>query len=124
MSKYWDFSDIKKWKWQDHPHGATIPEAGTSDRYVTGGWRSIRPILDLEKCIHCFFCFIYCPDSSVVVVDEKMTGFNLQHCKGCGICAVECPKDAISMVSEAEAQELEKCLLVVKDDGVSEEKGA
>lgn len=124
MSK-WDFSRIKEWTWREHPHGATIPEGGTADYYETGGWRSIRPVLDKEKCINCFFCFIYCPDSAVVVEKGEMTGFNLKHCKGCGICANECPKDAISMISEAEALEREKCLLPEEAAGeAKEEKGA
>lgn len=123
MTKYWDFSRIKEWSWREHPLGAVIPEAGTSDRYVTGGWRSIRPVLDKDACINCFFCFIYCPDSAVMVAEEKVAGFDLQHCKGCGICAQECPKSAITMVNEAEAQGLERCLLA-GDAASGEAKGA
>lgn len=123
MGKHWDFTKIKEWNWRQHPLGAVIPEAGTADRYETGGWRSLRPILDREKCIDCFFCFIYCPDSSVMVFDGKMTGFDLQHCKGCGICAHECPKDAIAMINEAEAQGLEQCVLT-GNEKAGEEKGA
>ena len=111
MAKQWDFSRIREWGWREHPVGPVIPEPGTADRYETGGWRSLRPILSPEKCVHCFTCFIYCPDSAIVVSAEKMKGFNLRHCKGCGICARECPKDAIHMVNEAEARGLEKCLL-------------
>jgi Pyruvate/2-oxoacid:ferredoxin oxidoreductase delta subunit len=38
-------------------------------------------------------CWVFCPDSSILVDREnsKMTGFNLDFCKGCGICAVQCP---------------------------------
>jgi pyruvate ferredoxin oxidoreductase delta subunit len=123
LGKHWDFSDIRAWDWRRHPAGAVIPDAGTAEQYVTGGWRSLRPILDREKCIDCFFCFIYCPDSSVMVHDGAMTGFDLQHCKGCGICAEECPKSAIAMVNEAEAQGLESCVLA-GDEKPGEEKGA
>ncbi len=101
----WDYSDMKKWGWQKHPRGAVIPQAGTADDYKTGGWRSQRPVLDKEKCINCFFCFIYCPDTAIVVEEEDMKGFNLKHCKGCGICAHECPKDAIAMVDEIKAKQ-------------------
>ena len=58
----------------------------------------------IENCIHCLFCWIYCPDSAITVdlEGEKplVTGVNLDHCKGCGICAEECPKKAITMVRE------------------------
>lgn len=111
MGKKWEIADIKKWGWEKHPLGAVIPECGTTEGYETGGWRSLRPILNADKCIDCFICFIYCPDSSVVVSNEKMHGFKLEHCKGCGICANVCPRDAISMIGEAEAQGLESCRL-------------
>jgi pyruvate ferredoxin oxidoreductase delta subunit len=42
-------------------------------------------------------CYWACPDSSIEVEEDKMTGFDLKHCKGCGICAKECPTDAIVM---------------------------
>ena len=44
-----------------------------------------------ENCIQCLFCWIYCPDSAVLVKDEKMIGYDYDHCKGCGVCAMECP---------------------------------
>ncbi len=100
----WNYEDINNWDWKKHPRGGVIPEAATGDDYKTGGWRSQRPILDKEKCIDCYFCFIYCPDTAVIIKDKKMEGFELKHCKGCGICARECPKDAISMVDEIKAK--------------------
>lgn len=98
----WDIGQIREWSWKQHPSAATIPEAGNAQDYKTGGWRSQRPIRDKEKCTDCLICWILCPDSSVLVEDEKIAGFDLDHCKGCGICAEECPRDAIEMVSESE----------------------
>jgi len=86
--------------WKEIPIGGLIVEPGNSEKYITGGWRTYRPVLDKDKCIHCMICWIYCPDSSIVVEAGKMTGFDLDHCKGCGICAFECPKKAIEMVLE------------------------
>ncbi|MFZ3062768.1 MAG: 4Fe-4S binding protein [Actinomycetota bacterium] len=97
--KKWDFSDIKKWDWTKHPVGAVIPEAGTAAQYETGGWRTFRPELS-EKCNNCLLCVMFCPDSSILVKDGKIVGFDLDHCKGCGICAEECPIKAITMVKE------------------------
>ncbi|NLE77114.1 MAG: 4Fe-4S binding protein [Chloroflexi bacterium] len=86
--------------WKDIPIGGMIVEAGNAVKYETGSWRAFRPVLDAEKCIHCLTCWVYCPDSSILAKDEKMTGFDLMHCKGCGICANVCPVSAIEMKEE------------------------
>lgn len=96
----WDIKNISQWKPEEHPLGATIPVAGNAREYNTGAWRSSRPIRDEEKCTQCLICFMYCPDSSILVENDKLTEFDLKHCKGCGICARECPVDAITMVDE------------------------
>ena len=96
----WDISGMAGWKADDFPRGAVIPDCGNSRDYVTGGWRSQRPVRDDAKCTQCLFCWIYCPVTSVLVEDEKVVGFNLDHCKGCGVCARQCPSDAIAMVPE------------------------
>jgi len=96
----WDISDIDNWKGDDFPRGAVIPDSGNSRDYVTGGWRSQRPVRDDATCTQCLICWIMCPDSAVVVVDEKVTDFKLKQCKGCGVCANQCPVNAIEMVPE------------------------
>ena len=96
----WDISKMNEWKSDDFPRGAVIPEAGNSQYYVTGGWRSERPYRSEEKCTQCLICWIVCPDTSINVEDEKVTTFDYDHCKGCGVCANECPFDAITMVPE------------------------
>jgi len=90
--------------WQDIPIGGVIEEAGCADEYVTGTWRTYKPIWHDEKCIQCLRCWIYCPDSSIVAEDGKIVGIDYNHCKGCGICAKHCPPkaDAIDMVLEGE----------------------
>ncbi len=70
---------------------------GGAEKFETGDWRSLTPVVDMEKCIDCMTCWIYCPDSCILVENNKMTGIKLTHCKGCGICAKMCPKDAIVM---------------------------
>lgn len=77
-----------------------IMEPGTAREYKTGSWRSMRPVVDKEKCINCLVCWMYCPDNSIIVEKGEMKGIKLSHCKGCGICANQCPKDAIVMVEE------------------------
>jgi pyruvate ferredoxin oxidoreductase delta subunit len=86
--------------WKSIPIGGLILKAGNAVEYETGDWRAFRPIRDEEKCTNCLICWILCPDGSILVEDEKLTGIDLAHCKGCGICARECPVDASNMVEE------------------------
>ena len=105
MSK-WDVSRFDEWKSEEFPLGGVGLESGNSKDYETGGWRSMRPVWDSEKCTHCMLCWMHCPDSSILTNDDgKMSGIALHHCKGCGICVEECRFDALTMVSEFEAQE-------------------
>ncbi|MCS7286933.1 MAG: 4Fe-4S binding protein [Anaerolineae bacterium] len=77
--------------WKELPIGAVVLEPGSSAENKTGTWRSQRPVRDEEKCTHCMICWVYCPDSAVIVKDGKVQGFDYDYCKGCGICAHECP---------------------------------
>jgi pyruvate ferredoxin oxidoreductase delta subunit len=64
----------------------------------TGTWRVFRPYIDVEKCIKCWRCWIFCPDG--VISQNDYPAIDLEYCKGCGICAQECPVDAIKMERE------------------------
>ena len=90
--------------WKEMPIGGMIVEAGNSEEYETGSWRTYRPVHVAERCVHCLRCWILCPDSAILVEDGKMVGFDYAHCKGCGICAAECPPKchAIEMKLESE----------------------
>ncbi len=77
--------------WRELNPGCVIKEPGNSVNFKTGSWRAYRPVWIEENCIHCLFCWIYCPDMSVKVKDGKRGEFDLDFCKGCGICALECP---------------------------------
>ena len=88
--------------WKDIEIGAIVTEPGNASKYKTGDWRSQRPVFDLEKCIKCGLCYIYCPEGCIRQNAEGKFEADLYYCKGCGICAVECPKDVITMVEEEE----------------------
>ncbi len=84
-----------------------IPMAGVcwkpSTQYLTGDWKTYKPILDLEKCTRCVLCSLLCPDGAINWEPEKEEiHFDYKFCKGCGICANECPVDAIEMTLEEE----------------------
>jgi len=92
--------------WKTLPEGDVIAGGGTANDFKTGDWRSKRPIFIPEKCIHCLTCWVYCPDSAIIVKDGKVVGYDYDHCKGCGICEHECPVKgkAIKMVPERDAK--------------------
>ena len=86
--------------WKDITPGCNIFEGGTSVTVETGDWRTMKPVIDWEKCRQCLLCAPYCPDSSIPVVNGKRQDFDFDHCKGCGICYKVCPFGAISFGKE------------------------
>ena len=104
--------------WTEVTEGGVVLQPGNSTTYLTGTWRTMRPVRDLEQCTQCLICWIMCPDSSITIENGKVAGFDYDHCKGCGICAAECPVNikkphsvtgemgkVIHMVPEAESEE-------------------
>lgn len=93
-------------RWQDLPLGGLIVQAGNAAEYETGGWRALRPIINWtatptqKACSKCLICWLYCPESAMVVHEGEFKGVDLDHCKGCGICAEVCPPHCITMVDE------------------------
>jgi pyruvate ferredoxin oxidoreductase delta subunit len=85
--------------WKSLPIGGILPTPGSALQFKTGDWRSLKPIIDKEKCVNCLLCWIYCPDSAIMRM-EKWVEVNYDYCKGCGICATECPVSAIKMEEE------------------------
>ncbi len=80
--------------------GAVIVTPGNTEQHETGGWRSMRPVMDCGKCTGCMSCWLYCPDSAIS--REKPPKVDYRYCKGCGICANVCPVKAITMVPEGQ----------------------
>jgi len=86
--------------WEDLSLGGMVRSSGNAEEYITGGWRSIKPVIDWDKCKQCLFCWPICPDMAIPVEDQKRKDFDYDHCKGCGACVSACPFDAIKMVEE------------------------
>jgi pyruvate ferredoxin oxidoreductase gamma subunit len=62
-------------------------------------WRVLTPKIELNKCIGCKNCWLFCPETAFDWVDSK-PNLTYTKCKGCGICANECPVGAIEMERE------------------------
>ncbi len=86
--------------WRDLPvAGIVRPEETLRPR--TGGWRTgLKPHVELELCVNCLLCWLYCPDSAIRLDGTTFTRFDYDVCKGCELCSVVCPVEAIQMVED------------------------
>jgi pyruvate ferredoxin oxidoreductase delta subunit len=67
--------------------------------------RTMRPVVDFDKCIKCTLCWLQCPDSCFDVMPDGMYDANLEACCGCGVCEAVCPEpECITMVNESRFQ--------------------
>ncbi|MHA1341693.1 MAG: 4Fe-4S binding protein [Promethearchaeota archaeon] len=82
-----------------------IPISFPDNVMRTGDWRSLRPVLDKEKCTKCGICWLFCPEGTISQADDGYFNIDYDYCKGCGICAHECPSGAMKMIREKESQE-------------------
>ena len=67
---------------------------------LTGSWRSLSPVVDVEKCVGCGICVDFCPESTIELKEkkkQKKAVVDYDFCKGCGICSQVCPFRAIKM---------------------------
>lgn len=87
----------KQFGLQDIPE-STAFEAGYLIS-VNGGWRSVRPVVNLEACVGCMQCYFYCPDG-VISEENGKVHIDYDFCKGCGICSKICKLHAIAMEAE------------------------
>ncbi len=71
-------------------------------------WRIEKPVFNKDYCIDCQFCWIYCPDISIISRDKKMIGIDMDHCKGCGICVEVCPTNPKSLLMFPELADEER----------------
>lgn len=81
--------------------GGVITDPGSTEKTKTGNWRTLKPVIDKEKCIKCGRCWMFCPDNAIRLEgkDGKAKA-DYDYCKGCGICVGVCPVNAIHMEKE------------------------
>jgi len=77
-----------------------IVSVGNSQLRKTGNWRIFRPVIDYKRCTTCMICFAYCPESAIVLGEDKKLAIEYENCKGCLICYKECPPKAIAFERE------------------------
>ena len=64
--------------------------------------RTMRPVIDFDKCVKCTLCWLQCPDSCFDVMPDGLYDANMDACCGCGVCEAVCPVDScITMVNES-----------------------
>jgi pyruvate ferredoxin oxidoreductase gamma subunit len=81
-----------------------IRASANSVQVRTGLWRTMRPVIDYDHCVKCWWvCSTFCPDSAIIVTDNIPT-IDYDHCKGCMICVGICPPHAIAGIPEYLAQ--------------------
>jgi pyruvate ferredoxin oxidoreductase gamma subunit len=77
--------------------------AATSLRVPTGLWRTVRPVIDYDRCKRCaWICSTLCPDGVISLNQEGYPVIDYEHCKGCLICLANCPTQVIRAVPEEE----------------------
>jgi pyruvate ferredoxin oxidoreductase gamma subunit len=82
-----------------------VRAAATSVEVRTGLWRTMRPVIDRDRCHHChWICSTFCPDGAILVDDGENPRIDLDHCKGCMLCVAVCPPHAIHAIPEVEAR--------------------
>lgn len=77
----------------------------TSVEVKTGLWRTMRPVIDYDRCNKCWWvCSTFCPDSAINI-EDGVPFIDYDHCKGCLVCVGVCPPHAIEATPEYLAQE-------------------
>ncbi|MCK4803860.1 MAG: 4Fe-4S binding protein [Spirochaetes bacterium] len=94
---------ITKWKRPEHINDYPVGPGMDAGHLVAGnaGWRTFRPVINIESCTGCYRCYLVCPDGVIFKKNDKID-IDLDFCKGCGVCSYECPANAIDMIKEAE----------------------
>jgi len=73
----------------------------------TGLWRTLKPIIDYDRCNRCWWvCSEFCPDGAIAVEKDGTPRIDYDHCKGCMICVAQCPPHAIAAVPEHQDAEV------------------
>ena len=73
---------------------------------TVASWRVQKPVFNIDVCIDCQNCWVWCPDSSILSRDKQMLGIDYDHCKGCEVCVEVCPTNPKSLLMFNEHEDL------------------
>lgn len=99
--------------YENAPIGGAITDFGNAYiKDLSGSRAGYVAVYNPEKCIHCGFCHISCPDYCITFKEDDdpktgkkmmfMRGIDYKHCKGCLRCVDVCPTGALQAEIEAE----------------------
>jgi pyruvate ferredoxin oxidoreductase gamma subunit len=108
-AKHYQAPDWLELPFEDARVSAPIIHApATSTEVRTGLWRTMRPVIDYQRCKGCWWvCSSFCPDGAIHVTDAGRPEIDYDHCKGCMVCVAQCPPHAIETIAEKTAQAAE-----------------
>jgi pyruvate ferredoxin oxidoreductase delta subunit len=79
------------------PEDRDYEQTNSTYNYV-GDWRVKKPVWNMDLCISCQHCWIFCPDAAIISRNKQILGIDYDHCKGCGICVEVCPTNPKSLL--------------------------
>jgi len=89
---------------------------------TVASWRVEQPVFNIDVCIDCQNCWVWCPDTSILSRDKQMLGIDYDHCKGCAVCAEVCPTNPKSLIMFSEQTAMEEALASWPEKKKKEEK--
>lgn len=89
---------------------------------TVASWRVEKPVFNIDVCIDCQNCWVWCPDTSILSRDKQMLGIDYDHCKGCAVCAEVCPTNPKSLIMFNENTAMEEALASWPEKKKKEEK--
>lgn len=72
-----------------------VPEKSRNPNFKTSSSRTYKPTVDVDQCIRCKTCWIFCPDGAIDMRGVEQPSIDYDYCTGCGICVNNCPVGAI-----------------------------
>lgn len=93
---------VRPASWKKEPGRDTAFKLPRNPHFSKATTRSMRPVIDFDKCTRCGYCWLQCPDSCIDVTADGLYDVDLEICCGCNLCEAVCPVNCIAICDEAE----------------------